>query len=502
MNKLQAILAKLEGKTLAEQISILKAEIGALFASADAAKEVSKADLDTLSAKLTALGAAQEGAVSAAEAKATKAEGEAASANAEAAKLAARVVAEPAHAHAAAAGHVATTVPPPAPEGASVVGSLGDKFLTICGQRRVNGNPVANTVSADAVRFFLKNQDALRMAAHDRNDAVLKAFETPGLRAAFTSGGTPTTGTGLALTVTAIQTIRQYGAFLAPFLAFSRDFSPEAMLGTTLLSRVVPLSDVAVDLNTGAPAGDYLAAAATTTTLPVTIDMTGHPITGFSVTPDQVSNMAAGVWPQVMEANQALKVYALARYCLKATYNVITAANYGASVLPILPANLNATTVANLSGALKVLGFQPGMMSLVLNSSNWSALGSDSAIANNFAVANQVATTAGFEKPIYGFRMVESPTLPEAGTTPANEFLTGFACMPGGLCVAMRPGPQTPMAVPGLVYAQNIEDPETGAVATLSMQMDPNTRSLVVLLDNRFGAAKGDAAQLKRITSQ
>lgn len=496
MNKIKTFLATLEGKTLAEQAKMCKDFLADLFKDTEAQAGITRDELQALVAKTNDIESKATAENKRLTDEATAATKRAEKAEADHAKLASTVQTDPAFAHAAAAGKTHADI---SHEPASVIGSLADRFRTICASRRVNGNVVPNVISADAVRFFLKNEDALRQAAHDRSP-LLSGFDTPAIKAAFSSGGTPTTGTGLALTVTAIQTIRQYGAFLTPLRAISTDFSPEAIVGTTLLTRVVPLSGDAGDLNDDY-SGDYLAAAATTTTTPITIDMTGHPISAFSVTPDQVSNMAQGVWPKVMEANQALKVYAIAKYCLKETFAVLTQANYGVPVLTINPANMNASVVSNLSGVLKEAGFQPGMMSLVLNSRNWSALGGDSAIANNFAVANQVATSGTYEKQVYGFNMVEAPTMPFSGSTPATEKLTGFAAMKGGLCVGMRPGPQPPIAIPGLVFAQTIEDEQTGAVITLSMQLDQNTRSLVVTLDNRFGVAKGDANQLKLIAS-
>lgn len=498
MNKLNDILAKLTGKTLAEQVSILTAELKGLFDKPEeTAKTVTAADLSALGAKLDDLKAklADENAALRAEASTAKAEKDAAVQ--EAADLKAVVAGNPAFAHAA-AGHKGAAPGGGSTDGVQVNGTLVDQFRA-AKTRTVNGVKLA-ALTAEAIRFFEKHQDAFQAAAH-ANHPMLAGLNPYGINAALTSTGTSTSGTGLAFTMVAIKTIRAFGAALVPFKAFSTDFSLEALVGTTVTSRVVPLSSGAGDLN-DTYSGSYLGAAKTLTTTPITIDMTPHPIDGFSISPDQFSNIATGVWPQVAQMNLQQKMYSVATYCLKLAYNLITAANYGAAIESVLPQNIDNVFVGNLAAKLEPLGFQAGMMGLVLNSAGYAGLGNDPLISNY--MASQMAVLRDGKVPeVRDFLILKSPTLPYAGTTPATEKLIGFANMPGGMCVAMRPGPMppNPQLVPGLISAESAEDPVTGAILTIQQQIDPDTHQLVINVDNRFGCAVGDATQLKRIVS-
>lgn len=497
--KLKALLESLKGKSLADQFKAFQEGVSKLFEAnadpkAEDADKLGKEDMAAISKQIADLGAelkkSQDNAKAAEEAQAAQAQ-----AQKDLKALEDSIAKNPAFAAAAAPGHTGK-VPGVQADAGQVAGGgdLVDKFLS-AREHKIEGRVLANTMSAAGVKMFEAHEKEFRLLAHDKHPSLSK------LNAAFTSGGTPTSGTGLALTVTAIKTIRAFGTQLMPFSAFSTDFSPEAQVGTTLLSRVVPAGSPASDLN-DTYNGDYLAAATTNTTTEISIDMTPHPVAGFSVTPDQFSNMASGVWPEVMDKTQLAKIYSIAAANLKRLFNLITSANFGAAILEVAPSSVNANLVANLGGTLKSgFGFQDGMMSLILNSTAYAALGTDSAIANNFASMNQVSVDGRFSKPVYGFNLHEAASLPYAGTTPATENLIGFACMPGGIALGMRVSPQIPQQVPGMVYYTNIQDPATGAVLSLSYQMDPNTRSLVVLADNRFGAAVGDSNQLKRITN-
>lgn len=503
MNKLNEILAKLTGKTLAEQVGILTAELKGLFANADeSAKTITPADLAALSAKLDTLKAdlATENATLRADAATAKVAQT--KAETETATLRDAVAQQPAFAQAA-AGHNGAAPGGGTSDGAVVVGTMVDQFCALK-TKRVNGGNV-NGITAEAVRFFEKNADAMVAAGHANHPMLARLMpdnHNPGMiKAALTSTGTTTTGTGLAFTMVAIKTIKQYGAFLLPFKAFTTDFSLEALVGTTVKSRVVPLSAGAGDLN-DTYSGDYFAAAKTLAPTEISIDMTPHPIDGFSITPDQFSNIALGVWPETAQKAMQQKMYSVATYCLKKLYDIITAANFGQIGSATLPANVDNQFVGNLGTLLKPLGFQPGLMSLVLGSPAYGALGNDPLISNY--MASQMNTLRdGIVPTVRGFNLFESPSLPYASTTPATEKLIGFANMPGGLCVAMRPGPMPPNAqlVPGLIMVENIEDPVTGAILTISQQIDPATRQLIFNVENRFGSAKGDGTQLLRIVS-
>lgn len=503
MNKLNEILAKLNGKTLAEQVGILTAELKGLFANADeTAKTISAADLSALSSKLDKLNAdlaTENATLRATAATATAAQTKA---EAETAQLRDTVAKNPAFAQAA-AGHQGAAPGGGTTDGAVVVGTMVDQFRGLKaktvydangGSRKVNG------LTAEAVAFFEKNLDAM-VAAARANHPMLAGLNPSGINAALTSTGTTTSGTGLAFTMIAVKTIRAFGAALIPFKAFSTDFSLEALVGSTLTSRVVPLSAGAGDLN-DTYSGSYLGAAKTLATTPITIDMTPHPIDGFSISPDQFSNIANGVWPVVQMQNLQQKMYSVATYCLKLAYAKITQANYGDAIDSINPANVDNVWVGNLAAQLEPLGFQSGMMSLILGSPAYASLGNDPLISNY--MASQMAVLRDGKVPeVRDFLIVKSPTLPYAGSTPATEKLIGFASMPGGLCIAMRPGPMppNPQLVPGLISAESAEDPATGAILTIQQQIDPDTHQLVINVDNRFGCAVGDAAQLKRIVS-
>ena len=499
MNKLKEILAKLEGKTVAEQVALLKAELTAVFQSPEAAAGVTPADLSALNAKLTDLSAkldnenrALSAAVESEKAKTAEATKVAASATAERDQLKNIVASNPAFAHAA-AGHQGAAPGGGAADRVEVVGTMVDTFHSLKA-KTVNGNKVA-CLSAEAVRFFEKNEDSFRAMAA-ANHPAMRGF---GINAALTSTGTTTSNTGLAYVAIAIKTIRSFGASLLPFKAFTTDFSAEDLVGTTITPRIVPLSSGAGDLNSDY-SGSYLGAAKTLTTTPITIDMTGHPIDGFSITPDQFQNIASGVWPVVAENNLRQKVYAVSARCLKQVFDLLTAANYSQALSAVAPSNLDSVYVGNAAAICMAAGFQPEMMSLVLNALAYAGLGNDPLIANY--MASQTPTLRDGKLPmVKGFNTAQAVTLPYAGTTPATEKLIGFACMPGALAIGMRPAPMPPQPqlVPGLIMAETVEDPATGAILTISQQIDPDTRSLVINVEAKFGCAKGDATQLFRI---
>lgn len=325
--------------------------------------------------------------------------------------------------------------------------------------------------------------------------------------------GTPTFDlTGLGFAVISRKTLRQFGAALNPVTAFTTDFSDEVVAGASVTTRIFPLGNGAKEVNvatgSGGLGGNISAAAVDTTPTAVTVYLDGStdnnstfPADGFGITVADLQLIAAGVWPSVALQGMAIKTYNVAKAILKNVLARLTAANFSAipGINAIDPANVDSDLLASIGGILKPLGFQPGMMSLLLGSPAHTGLIKDPTIKTSYNLAVN-SLQPGQVPEIMGFKIQEAATLPFDGSTPATEKLIGFACMPGAVAIAARPIVVDAATIArDFLYFETMVEPVTGFPVTVACQWDRTRWGYNWIVLTRAGSAKADALQGYRL---
>lgn len=362
--------------------------------------------------------------------------------------------------------------------------------------------------SAEKTEFLANGENHKALFEAIKNSPLRGPDGQPYLAVGTAQSGSPTFDlTSLGLAVISRKTLRRFGAALSPVKAFTTDFSDEVVTGATVTTRVFPLGTGAREVNDDL-SGNIASAAADTTPTPVTVYIDGttannstYPADGFGITAADLQLIASGVWPSVAETGMQVKTYNVAKAILKNAFARLTAANFSAipNINAIAEANVDSDLLSQIGGELKPIGFQDGMMSLLLTSKAHAALIRDPYIKNSYNLqANSIVE--GKSPNIMGFNVVECPTLPFTGSTPETEKLIGFACMPGAVAIAARPIVlDAATAAREYVYFETMTEPITGFPVTIACQYDRTRWAYNWIVLTRAGSAKADAYQGYRL---
>lgn len=291
------------------------------------------------------------------------------------------------------------------------------------------------------------------------------------------------------------------------FDVFATDFSSEIPQGTVVQTRIVPVSDAAVDLQTGVAgtAGDRadsnIIKDITTTAISVTLNQ--QPIAGFSLTDEEAMTIGAGVWEDTKTKIIAQKGYAVAYAVWKYIVDLITNANYSTAVHVGAASAFDLDDVVDIGSTLKkTYAWEPDQNELlgtmVVNSDYKGALKKDNSIQDLSASGIDVARSGKLEK-VDQFALLEAPGLPPSGGTPESENLTGFVAKPSAIAVAMRV--VASQASDKLMWFEVMTDPTTGATLVYRAWYNLAYGKVYHTFETLFGASKGQAEALKRITS-
>ncbi len=312
---------------------------------------------------------------------------------------------------------------------------------------------------------------------------------------------------GMTFTNIARRGFRAFNAALAPLFAFTTDFSNEVVQGTVVTTRITPVSDAAVDLQTGTTIpGDRedTAVVKDITTTPVTVTLNQQPATGFTLSDDEAIKIGSGVWEDTKNNLIINKAYAVAKHMLDYVFNLITNANFSGAVHTGAASAWDLDDIVDIGVALKgthkwqVNGDDGILGSMVLDSSYWGATKKDNAIQDVSASGIPVVRTGTVNK-VDQFALYEAPTLPPAAGTPASENLTGFVAKPSAIAIAMRIVES--QARDKLMHFEVMTDPITGVTLVYSAHYHTGLRKVYHIFEAWYGASKGQAEALKRIVS-
>jgi hypothetical protein len=279
------------------------------------------------------------------------------------------------------------------------------------------------------------------------------------------------------------KALSPFTATLTPIRAFSSNFSPEP--ADKLDTVRVPL--------VGAPSqssdfeGDYTANAdSTVTTIPV--QLSRHKFKTVHLTARENAETAFSV----LDTLVANAVKQLAQDVLQDIFSAITAAKYGAPVIPALAASaFDYRSVLAIREACSTARMPITDRSLVLDGAYYTSLLGDEVVAKS--MVPQVAQPGVVEAQIRrlaGFDIFETVILPENG-----EKLVGFAAHPNGMAVAMR------YLEPVAEYdeAGAVTDPETGLTFGYLRYSETSSNRVFVTVECLYGFEVALADGIRRI---
>lgn len=290
--------------------------------------------------------------------------------------------------------------------------------------------------------------------------------------------------TSLGNTVLAQQyVLNAFRAAIAPFNAFCRDFSAEAVQrGDKIKVLSVPAQDAAADFS-----GTYTVQDADAEGKDITINK--HKFVSWGLTDTELATM-----PQVqVETFFTQKGYALAKAVLQDVLSAVTAANFSTAAFTGAASGFDSDDVIDIKTACDTALMPDMLRSLVLSGSYVSALLKDSAIKGASTFGNAQPMQNGVIGSLSGFNVLQSQLIPANG-----ENLVGMAVYPDALLVAMRYlAPQDE----GQLLAAEAVTEEGGITLGYRRWYDPTKGQKVSVMECNYGFALGNANSLKRLVS-
>lgn len=172
----------------------------------------------------------------------------------------------------------------------------------------------------------------------------------------------------------------------------------------------------------------------------------------------------------------------------------ITAANYGASIIPAIAASAMTTDeVQDIATALTTANWPSVGRGLVLHETYTGNLAKDQSLKNATASGSTATLREGAIGRVAGFEVFDAP-VPENG-----EKLVGFAALPSAMLIASAPVEPEDEVRKQLSDYRVITDPTTGLTLTYRAWGSADFDKAKRVIEFGYGFAKGDTAQLKRI---
>jgi hypothetical protein len=294
---------------------------------------------------------------------------------------------------------------------------------------------------------------------------------------------------------------------LTPLSGFTTDLSADVQeQGTTVQTRIVPVSSAAVSLSTatvsGGAGGDrsHANAVGDITTTAKTVTLNIDPVRGFYLTDEEADQIGSGVWTDTKDRLIAQTAYAVAGYILDTIFNLITNANFSTAVFTGAASGFDIDDVVDIATSLK--GTSKWDLDvptyMVLNSTYYGALKKDNAIQDLSASGIPVIGTGEVGR-LDRFAVIEAPSLPPSGGTPETEHLTGFVSQKPAFAIAMR---ATGCQKPDEMAAYEImTDPVTGVTMVYRAWYEPAVGKMYHTFEALAGATACQTEALKRIVS-
>jgi hypothetical protein len=295
-------------------------------------------------------------------------------------------------------------------------------------------------------------------------------------------------------TLTNVKDIKVAQSALAPWMhsllplrAFSSNFSPAP--ADKLDTIRVPL--IGAPSGSSDFAGDYTANADSTVTV-VPVVLNKHKYKYKTVHMTARENIETAL--PLLENLVGSAIRQLAYDVLQDIFSEITAANYGAPVVPAFAATaLDYAKVISIREGCATVKMPPEMRSLIFDDAYFSNLLKDEVVSKSFILplAQPGVIEARINR-IAGFDMYETTVLPDNG-----ENLVGMAAHPSGLAVAMRY--LTPVAK--YDEAGAVTDPQTGLTFGYLRHTDTRANKVYITVECLYGIKVARADGIRRIVS-
>jgi hypothetical protein len=278
--------------------------------------------------------------------------------------------------------------------------------------------------------------------------------------------------------------LQPWMAGLLPLRALSTNFSPEP--ADKLDTVRVPVVGAPSESNDFA--GTYLQGIdSSISTLPVVLNR--HKFQTFHVTAKEASESAVPVLETLLQS----KATQLAQDVLLDIFSVITAANYGAPVIPALAAT--AFDYKKVLGVREACGnakMPASQRSIILDAGYYTNLLADDVVAKSFNLSVSAPGVVEAQvKRLAGFDLYETIVLPPDHP----EKLVGFAVHPSAIAVAMR------YLQPVAEYdeAGAVTDPETGLTFGYLRYTETSSNRIFITIECLYGFTVAIPAGLKRL---
>jgi len=291
---------------------------------------------------------------------------------------------------------------------------------------------------------------------------------------------------------------------LAPLGVFTTDFSADLVeQGTIVGTRLVPVSDAAVDLQDTSSGGSGDRESSNIikdiSTTAITVTLNQQPIAGFSLTDEEAAQIGSGVWEDTKNKILQNKAWAVANFVLDYCFNLIVKATYTTAVFTGAASTYDMDDVVDHGVAASTAGWGTDNNYLTLVPEYLGALKKDNHI-QDLSASGITVVQNGLIPRLDRFGLVEAPTLVDASTAyGATEYVRGFMCTPAAMAVAMRAVKS--QATDKLEAYEVMTDPASGATLVYRAWYRPGTGKIYHTYETLFGAIKGDPAALQRIVS-
>lgn len=188
-----------------------------------------------------------------------------------------------------------------------------------------------------------------------------------------------------------------------------------------------------------------------------------------------------------------LKIEKLANDVLTDIFSVVTAANFGASVLESASSAFDRADVNGLRTLANTSLWPQVMRSLLLESAFEGALVGD--LLNVSTAGTDSALREGAVGRLSGFDIFDHPGMPENA-----ERLVGAMLLPYSILTAFAPIEPADEVMDNLSAYSKYTDTESGLTLEYRAWGDPDLDKAKRTIEVSYGYAVGDPAQLKRIT--
>lgn len=278
-----------------------------------------------------------------------------------------------------------------------------------------------------------------------------------------------------------------FKAALAPFKAFSTNFSAEAAnKSTAVATRII------TGMTAGSFGGDY--ESGDTTTTAISISLSNHTFRSFHMT--DVEDNKSSVAGSTMEMQAKEAAYSVGKKIFETVLSEVTNANYSTAAFVGAASGFDSDDVIDIADTLDDSDASVENRSLILSNAYFTQLRKDASVKGRDGVYGSDAFNSGVLPDISGFTVYRSNAIPGN-----SENLVGFACVPAALAVAVRPVKPQPGAEKVLESFQVVTDPETGLSLGYRSWYSAKTGTKWGAFEAVYGYAKANGSALKRITS-